>query len=920
MAMRRIRSATIVMFLACSMGARAIEFTSNTTISSSAYAGEDIIVTGCNLTIDCSGGPANYASILVRNVGMITHPAQGTNGLWINVAGDVEITQGSSISANARGYPAQTGPGAGYSGRGGSHGGVGGYAGAPVHDSLTDPYDFGSGGGNTGSTGGTGGGRIRLSIGGTLTVNGGLTADGAVTCSGGGAGGSIRVDAGAIAGGGRVSAVGSSCTSAIGTHGGGGGGRIALYYDTWSFTGAVSAAGGPGTWSLNPYNGGAGTVYRKPTAAVGSLAFDNGSVDAWTTHPAPSVPEAVLTVRSTGVKFDCSSGPVLAAGVLLAGSAAVRCPTGPAAGLHVEVSGDITVESGASFDVTGEGYPQESGPGAGASGAGGSHGGRGGAGGSDPYGRVGLPDTLGSGGGFTAGGPGASGGGALRLVAQGVLRIDGSVRADGAATTYGGGGAGGSIRLAALSIIGSGVVSASGGAGGSGGYNPGGGGGGRIAIAVPPGQASFPSGIVSVAGGSGSGGPGESGTVWRGDTDPLPDAAFIAEECGVEQQPDGSWRVGLTAVNVGLAGAAPLRIEAFDGDPALPGTSSLGHVVVPTVGAWCAQSVEIVTPPASPANIWAVLDPNNAIVEAHEDNNHIVFRVGKVQTTLYVPDRTGTISGDVILRAYLRVNPSGEGIPGKIIGFMVDGSAVGTGLTGSTGRADLIWTIPDGPATRELAARFDGDDDFGPSEASATLTCETQATKMSGVNREGKITAYRIFKAWLWKMDSAPVAGKTITFKLDGTVLGSDVTRAAGYAQIGYTIADGAGAGVRTILAEWAGDGGFLPSSCTNTLTVLKATPYIWVMPRSVPQGGVARLYAYFRRLADYRKQEGKTVTFRVDGTWIADVVTGSGADAGIARYSYITTEPPGAHTIRCEFAGDAWVDVGYGEATLTIY
>ncbi len=91
-------------------------------------------------------------------------------------------------------------------------------------------------------------------------------------------------------------------------------------------------------------------------------------------------------------------------------------------------------------------------------------------------------------------------------------------------------------------------------------------------------------------------------------------------------------------------------------------------------------------------------------------------------------------------------------------------------------------------------------------------------------------------------------------------------------------------------------------------------------MPRSVPQGGVARIYAYFRRLADYQKQAGKTVSFKVEGTWIADVVTGTGADAGIARYSYTTVEPPGVHTMRCEFAGDAWVDAGYAEGALTIY
>jgi subtilisin-like proprotein convertase family protein len=290
-------------------------------------------------------------------------------------------------------------------------------------------------------------------------------------------------------------------------------------------------------------------------------------------------------------------------------------------------------------------------------------------------------------------------------------------------------------------------------------------------------------------------------------------------------------------------------------------------------------------------------------------------------TTLYTIDRAGTITGLVILRQYdLKRLSDNAMLEGKTISFKIDGSEIGTSVTNAGGDSTLDWTITDGPATRTITAAFAGDAAYNGCSDDATLTCETWATKMSGVNREGKITAYRILKAWLWKMDNSPIPGKSIAFKLDGTLLGTDATRPTGVAQIGYTIADGAGAGARTILAEWAGDGGYLPSSCTNTLTVLKATPYIWVMPRSVPAGGVARFYAYFRRLADYQKQEAKTVTFKVDGTWVADVVTGSGADAGIARYSYTTIEPPGAHTIRCEFAGDAWVDAGYGEANLTIY
>ena len=329
--------------------------------------------------------------------------------------------------------------------------------------------------------------------------------------------------------------------------------------------------------------------------------------------------------------------------------------------------------------------------------------------------------------------------------------------------------------------------------------------------------------------------------------------------------------------------------------------------------------------------IPGALDPGDHVIRAAfaGDGNYTgstgegTLTVLKGDTSCYTIDRSGTISDSVVLRGYLKRISDNAWLDGKTVAFSIDGTLVGsatTGATGTSGRADLTWTITDGPATRTILAEFAGDASYNGSSGTATLTANTVATKMSGLNRDGKITSYRIFKAWLWRMDNSPVRNKTIAFKLDGTQIGTDVTRTTGLAQIGYTIADGAGAGTRTILAEWAGDGGYLASSCANTLTVYKATPYIWVMPRSVPQGGVVRLYAYFRRLADYQKQEGKTVTWRVDGTWIADVVTGTGADAGIARYQYNSVEAPGAHTMRCEFAGDAWLDAGYGEGTLTIY
>ncbi|MBI4678746.1 MAG: hypothetical protein HY748_14295 [Elusimicrobia bacterium] len=193
----------------------------------------------------------------------------------------------------------------------------------------------------------------------------------------------------------------------------------------------------------------------------------------------------------------------------------------------------MAIGSGGKVSADGKGYPGAQGPGKGAdgttmtnnSGSGGGYGGKGGnfagVAGGNAYGSVVEPTDLGSGGGFgyatyTGGG---AGGGALKLTVSGELRVDGSVTANGVATTHiywwdsgGGGGSGGSVLIRAGSLAGSGLIAANGGSKTvSGG---GGGGGGRIAV-YHGGPTSF-SGIMTAEGGLGrnaGGEPGNLGTV-----------------------------------------------------------------------------------------------------------------------------------------------------------------------------------------------------------------------------------------------------------------------------------------------------------------------------------------------------------------------------------------------------------------------
>jgi cysteine synthase len=291
--------------------------------------------------------------------------------------------------------------------------------------------------------------------------------------------------------------------------------------------------------------------------------------------------------------------------------------------------------------------------------------------------------------------------------------------------------------------------------------------------------------------------------------------------------------------------------------------------------------------------------------------------LGPLPTSVFVLDRAGTITELVVLRGYLRRVVDSVWLLGRSLRFAVDGTGVGTSTTNASGRADLPWVITDGPATRTILAEFAGDAAYLPSSGTATLTALTVNTKMAGYDRAGRITEGVLLRAVLRRTDNTPVRSKVVTFAIDGTAIGSATTNTDGRALLGHTIADGPGSGTRVILAEWPGDGGYRSSAAANTLFVGKALPYIWVLPKSVPLGGSFVLYGYFRRLDDYQIQPGQEVVFRVDGTVIATITTDA---TGIARHTYRTVEPVGEHTIRCEFAGNAWVEAGYGEATLTVY
>lgn len=441
--------------------------------------------------------PLTIGSLSVTNAALLTH-ATGSTGLVINASGNVTIGPQAAISADGCGYPfdGNRGPGTGvrgdWAGTGAGHAGLGGhgrtgYAGGSSYGSLLQPTALGSQGGDgNGGPGSAGGGAIRIITSGTLEVQGRLSAsanNAGLDNAGGGSGGSIWVNAGTLKGDGVIVAQGGAGEWVDG--GGGSGGRIALYYTDNQFAGAVTAYGGGGF-----ERGGAGTIYYRRTAdAVGELVVDNAGV--WGNYTPVSTPEAfALTIGGRAV---CYPEAALTVARFRMPSEAVLTHLTGQTNLTLHVTGDATLASSAQLTADGRGYPigEDPGPGAGSrydwGGSGGGHGGLGGLGrsgatGGGHYGSLLEPTTLGSQGGNADGGVGTAGGGAIRLIVDGKLTLDGRLSAEGggAPPNNAGGGSGGSIWLTAGTLSGAGVISVNGAPGEW--VDGGGGSGGRIAV------------------------------------------------------------------------------------------------------------------------------------------------------------------------------------------------------------------------------------------------------------------------------------------------------------------------------------------------------------------------------------------------------------------------------------------------------
>jgi hypothetical protein len=258
-----------------------------------AVAGAAVVRTNATLVLnaysDLGSAPNTVGGVFhLRSVAVLTHtgPASEENAkVHVAVAGDMLVETGAAVDVLGKGYTTGKGPGwykgsiGGTTRQGATHGGCGvEYIDlrVPCYGSMFAPFRWGSGPVEHTAAQppgyGYGGGAVKLTVGGTLRLDGSICADGNYEYDTSAAGGSVFLDVGILSGAGKVSAAAGGVGS-IGAGRRGGGGRIAIYQRSLpalsQFSGTVS--------TCNGLSGGAGTYFfsgSSSSSAGTELAFE----------------------------------------------------------------------------------------------------------------------------------------------------------------------------------------------------------------------------------------------------------------------------------------------------------------------------------------------------------------------------------------------------------------------------------------------------------------------------------------------------------------------------------------------------------------------------------------------------------------------------------------------------------------------
>lgn len=208
--------------------------------------------------------------------------------------------------------------------------------------------------------------------------------------------------------------------------------------------------------------------------------------------------------------------------------------------------------------------------------------------------------------------------------------------------------------------------------------------------------------------------------------------------------------------------------------------------------------------------------------------------------SLTVTPSTQRIGQTIEMKVRLREPITGRYLPNMPIRFKIESIEIGSGSTGSNGSAVLSYVLPPtfGTGTKQVTAEFPGDGRFNPSSMNGSVTINRAVTTLQLSGAAGEVGQTVPIIATLTYGNSVPLAGKTVTLRMDGNLLGNITTNVNGEAITSYVIPLQQ-AGAKSITAQFVGDALFEASNAANSLIVNNTKPVAGVAGAAMSLDGV---------------------------------------------------------------------------------
>jgi len=286
--------------------------------------------------------------------------------------------------------------------------------------------------------------------------------------------------------------------------------------------------------------------------------------------------------------------------------------------------------------------------------------------------------------------------------------------------------------------------------------------------------------------------------------------------------------------------------------------------------------------------------------------------VNKIPTSITVSDTKGTHGDHVDLQATLK-DENGNAISGKDLVFYVNGSKVGSATTDIDGTAIFNYQITQNPGIYKVNASLLDDQIYADATGTGTLTVNKLDTKIAVNSSTGKHGNKVNLTAVLKDENGNPLSDKTVTFSINGDVVGKSLTDSTGTATYSYTILQTVGSYI--ISADFLQDDTYTSSTGKGTLTVTPIETNLTVNNITSKHGASVNLKAV---LTDEYGNPlgGKTVAFYISSKKIGTAITDA---TGTATLNYIITQTMGSYLIYANSYPDDIYEPSRNLGTLTV-